>query len=951
MYRQILSIPHALFRLILEVCAGVFLLLAVFAGGGVWWLEQPENRAWIQQKLSAEINARLDQDQAFHFEDMSLRLMAQPFGVKVLLHNAIFQQTGQDWSIPHAELDYPIQSVLMGRTLPYSVAIEGLRFKTEAEADTASLEQVSAALLWWFAPEMLPGQRDWRKHTIFTDIAEVHLRDFRALTNTQQEIQGGLALSRARKTTAIFTGTIGALWDGRFEISRVDFDSELVADFAAQATLPDTDFPARVSGSLQGQARLRLEDLKTLEQKTPSLMVNARLENADMVLEADAVLGLQKVEVQNSRIMLSQGGTIQATGFYQYAADTGVFDVMVQDVPHHLLRTLSLDIPVQSGVIHTGQGQVTFAQDRFAVKDVQAELRDLVLTLAEEPLKIPALQIEMPSLALVRLKATEPFDYGDFQIRGATLEGDPEGLMHGEVTMDVASKAALGLIDNPYAGLIALQDDIPLQARFRLEQQKFYLDEVESRAVVKGQILAQPLRLDHFRYSDDIITLAGVFSGAAFTVRSAGGQYQLDMPEISAETLKNWLVLNGFDAPEMMGILAAQVLVRPDAAAAELDIAVSLDDFGLHDEGMGIQKKPTEAGTLELHLQQQSNQQWRVHLAMDVPKLSGTVQAVYDHSLGKIIQIAESRIVLDQETLILSADRSSQGLEVALTSQNLTPQIIEWIKGKYRSSVTEVPEILAPIKKLHWSFADGVLNAGSVSATFQTEDMSLEALRFDFAEPEPVQGAETAQHRLDFVAGKHLNLYSPNAHHFLRALDVTDSISGGIIQIDLLAQDSAFAGEITMQDFAVLEASGAVKFLQALSLTGFLPLLIADGLPFHSLRASATGTEALWHLHDLKAYGPGLSMTFDGTLDMAAETITGAGAASPTSILNNILGYIPIFGDILTGSDGGGLVAVNYSVSGSIENPETTVQPLSLLTPGILRNIFGGIGDSLQDGQ
>jgi hypothetical protein len=42
----------------------------------------------------------------------------------------------------------------------------------------------------------------------------------------------------------------------------------------------------------------------------------------------------------------------------------------------------------------------------------------------------------------------------------------------------------------------------------------------------------------------------------------------------------------------------------------------------------------------------------------------------------------------------------------------------------------------------------------------------------------------------------------------------------------------------------------------------------------------------------------------------------------------------------VVGDDGEGIIALNYKVAGTIDKPEVSVNPGSLLTPGALRNIF-----------
>ena len=63
-------------------------------------------------------------------------------------------------------------------------------------------------------------------------------------------------------------------------------------------------------------------------------------------------------------------------------------------------------------------------------------------------------------------------------------------------------------------------------------------------------------------------------------------------------------------------------------------------------------------------------------------------------------------------------------------------------------------------------------------------------------------------------------------------------------------------------------------------------------------------------------------------------------------MVNSILGEIPLLGDILTGGDeGGGIFAVTYSVHGPRDEPDVTVDPLSVLAPGYLRELFSAASD------
>ena len=49
---------------------------------------------------------------------------------------------------------------------------------------------------------------------------------------------------------------------------------------------------------------------------------------------------------------------------------------------------------------------------------------------------------------------------------------------------------------------------------------------------------------------------------------------------------------------------------------------------------------------------------------------------------------------------------------------------------------------------------------------------------------------------------------------------------------------------------------------------------------------------------------------------------------------------MPGIGILFSGEKGGGLFAAPFAIRGKIEQPSFTVNPLGVLTPGVLRNIF-----------
>ena len=61
-----------------------------------------------------------------------------------------------------------------------------------------------------------------------------------------------------------------------------------------------------------------------------------------------------------------------------------------------------------------------------------------------------------------------------------------------------------------------------------------------------------------------------------------------------------------------------------------------------------------------------------------------------------------------------------------------------------------------------------------------------------------------------------------------------------------------------------------------------------------------------------------------------------------TQVLNAVAGQVPLIGPLLGGGSQG-LFAANFALSGASADPQVTVNPLSALAPGVLRQLFAPI--------
>ena len=113
------------------------------------------------------------------------------------------------------------------------------------------------------------------------------------------------------------------------------------------------------------------------------------------------------------------------------------------------------------------------------------------------------------------------------------------------------------------------------------------------------------------------------------------------------------------------------------------------------------------------------------------------------------------------------------------------------------------------------------------------------------------------------------------------------------------------------------------------------------GLAFSRLTAPFQYNDDTLVLTDARAFSPSLGLTAKGQIDWVGGQIDLQGTVVPAYVFNSLLGRIPLIGGLFSAEKGGGLFAMNYSLRGVADNPSVVVNPLSALTPGILRGMFG----------
>lgn len=182
--------------------------------------------------------------------------------------------------------------------------------------------------------------------------------------------------------------------------------------------------------------------------------------------------------------------------------------------------------------------------------------------------------------------------------------------------------------------------------------------------------------------------------------------------------------------------------------------------------------------------------------------------------------------------------------------------------------------------------------------------------------------------------GTAARIRADDAGAVLQAAGIFDSARGG--DLDLVLTPTGGAGEydgtVRLNSFRVLNDNILADLLNAISVVGLLEQFQGAGIAFASAEAKLTLSPEKVVIRDGAATGASIGVSLSGSYRLADSRLDMEGVISPIYMVNGI-------GQVLT-RRGEGLLGFNYNLRGAADDPQVSVNPLSILTPGMFRNIF-----------
>lgn len=191
--------------------------------------------------------------------------------------------------------------------------------------------------------------------------------------------------------------------------------------------------------------------------------------------------------------------------------------------------------------------------------------------------------------------------------------------------------------------------------------------------------------------------------------------------------------------------------------------------------------------------------------------------------------------------------------------------------------------------------------------------------------------------------GEHyLSIDSNNAGSTLRVLRLYENMNGGILKIEAKKDlNQNMIGHAKIRDFKIADTPLLAKLLTVASFSGMLDLLKGDGLVFSHFDAPFAYKNKTLKIDGAKMFGNVLGLTATGMVNRLTSDVSIEGIISPAYSLNTMVGKIPLVGSMLAGKDGT-VFAVDYNISNTLDDPKININPLSILSPNAVKDLFKG---------
>ncbi|MBI3274984.1 MAG: hypothetical protein HYZ60_03360, partial [Methylocystis sp.] len=403
----------------------------------------------------------------------------------------------------------------------------------------------------------------------------------------------------------------------------------------------------------------------------------------------------------------------------------------------------------------------------------------------------------------------------------------------------------------------------------------------------------------------------------------------------------------GFGAPGVAGPINVAIKTPVPVEDTDAQIELDLTKAALNNPLPGLTKPAGTAGKATFRLVKRPEGLTLEQFTLDgsAAQASGVVELTRDGAF-RSAKLSQMRLSPGDDARV-EATRSGDALKLVVRGVNIDARPVLQFLMQADSAPPSGERFAAGGAKSSLSFDDLDLDfkspivSGYGRQILSNVELKLErrggrpralSLSGSFGR-EPLAAALTRSQN----SGPQIEVSTSDGGSLLSFLDLYPRMDGGVLNASVALGQSRADGVLHIRDFYLkneptmrqLMTQGAAR-ADNRGVVHFDP----DSVMFSRLQAGFTWSGGRLGLREGVMSGPEIGLTVDGYVDFARDHIDVSGAYVPAYALNNLLSNIPVLGLILVGGRHEGVFALNYGVSGSIDGPVLTVNPLSAIAPG-----------------
>lgn len=415
------------------------------------------------------------------------------------------------------------------------------------------------------------------------------------------------------------------------------------------------------------------------------------------------------------------------------------------------------------------------------------------------------------------------------------------------------------------------------------------------------------------------------------------GSSPLVTSTLDSEALKKL----GYDLSEFItGPIQVEAAPKTDGS---LDVQIDIKQARLEVRDLGLNKAAGIAGNLKARILQDGTHVRLSDVSIGFAGVRLAGEMLFDTEKGLLSADFSDFALSEGDKAQLSVKPRGKGFAVTVRGDqlDLKPMLERYFAlnkvstgGPQSTAIRQEIMVDAELKRALGYYSTTAYNL-DLKLDLAGEDLRSVSLQAQFG-----QGNSVSITTNSVSNGRVMTAAAKDAGTLLRFLNVYPRLLGGTGSLVMHTDPKTRVdrGEIRLRDFSIADEKNVAEVLGNHKDSRAL-IAQQNRVNFKDARGKFVRRSDRIEVKEAVVDGGDIGGTLRGFIYTKKRQYDLNGTYVPLFALNNVFQKIPIFGPLLGGRDGEGLIGVTFAIRGNLDNPNFLVNPASLLLPGVFRTL------------